>query len=101
MLTATRQCGAVKVEVPREPETLTECNCAIRRRYGVLCAYYSDAEVTLTAAPDATEDYAWGDKTLKFIRCKHCGCVVAPAKFKKLSRQQMENAAYAQAKLSQ
>ena len=81
MLTATCHCGAVKVEVPREPETLTECNCSICRRYGVLWAYYGDVEVTLTAAPDATDDYVWGDKTQKFIRCKHCGCVMQWKKF--------------------
>ena len=76
MPTATCHCGAVKVEVPREPETLTECNCSICRRYGVLWAYYKDSEVMLTATPDAVDDYAWGDKSLKFIRCKHCGCVM-------------------------
>ena len=73
---ATCHCGTVKVEVPREPETITDCNCSICRRYGVLWAYYGDAEVTLTAAPGATDDYVWGDKTQKFIRCKHCGCVM-------------------------
>ena len=79
MLTATCHCGAVKVEVPRAPETLTDCNCSICRRYGVLWAYYKDAEVTLTAAPSvagATDDYVWGDKSLKFIRCTRCGCVM-------------------------
>ena len=79
MPTATCHCGAIKVEVPREPESVTECNCSICRRYGVLWAYYKDAEVTLTGATgsaDATDDYVWGDKSLKFIRCKHCGCVM-------------------------
>ena len=76
MPTASCHCGAVKVQVPREPESVTDCNCSICRRYGVLWAYYKDAEVTLTAAPDAVDDYAWGDKSLKFIRCKHCGCVM-------------------------
>ena len=75
-LTATCHCGAIKVLVPREPESVTDCNCSICRRYGVLWAYYKDAEVTLTAAPDATDDYARGDKSLKFIRCKHCGCLL-------------------------
>ncbi len=76
MLTATCHCGAIKVLVPREPERVTDCNCSICRRYGVLWAYYKDAEVTLTSAPDAVDDYVWGDKSLKFIRCKHCGCVM-------------------------
>ena len=79
MLTATCHCGSINVAVPREPESVTDCNCSICRRYGVLWAYYKDAEVTLTAAPDvedATDNYVWGDKSLKFIRCKHCGCVM-------------------------
>ena len=79
MLSATCHCGAVQVTIPRKPRSLTNCNCSICRRYGVLWAYYKDAEVTLTATPDiadATDEYIWGDKTLKFIRCKHCGCVM-------------------------
>ncbi len=79
MLTATCHCGAIKVDVPREPESVTDCNCSICRRYGVRWAYYKDAEVTLIATPDveaATDDYVWGDKSLKFIRCKQCGCVM-------------------------
>lgn len=76
MPTATCHCGAVEVQAPRAPETLTNCNCSICRRYGVLWAYYLDAEVTLTAAPDATEDYIWGNRSQKFIRCRHCGCVM-------------------------
>ena len=34
------------------------------------------SEVTIIAAPDSINDYAWGDKSLKFIRCRHCGCVM-------------------------
>ena len=29
------------------------------------------------AAHDATERYAWGDRTLEFVRCRTCGCVMA------------------------
>jgi hypothetical protein len=76
MLSATCHCGAVRVEIPRKPRSLTNCNCSICRRYGVLWAYYKDTEVTLTAPPNGTEDYVWGDKMLKFIRCKYCGCVM-------------------------
>jgi len=76
MLTASCHCGAVKVEVPRGPETLTNCNCSMCRRYGVLWAYYKDAEVKLAAAPDTIDRYAWGKKSQDFIRCKTCGCVM-------------------------
>jgi hypothetical protein len=76
MLTATCHCGAVKVQAPRKPRSLTSCNCSICRRYGVLWAYYKDGDVRLVAEPGATEDYAWGENSQKFIRCKTCGCVM-------------------------
>jgi hypothetical protein len=76
MLTATCHCGAVKVQVPRKPRSLTDCNCSICRRYGVLWAYYKDADVQLVANPGTTDEYIWGDRTQKFIRCKTCGCVM-------------------------
>jgi len=75
MLTGTCHCGAVRVDVPRRPRRLTSCNCSICRRYGTLWAYYKATEVRVTAARRATSEYAWGDKSLKFVRCRTCGCV--------------------------
>lgn len=83
MPSATCHCGAVSVDVPRKPRTVTSCNCSICRRYGVLWAYYRDDEVTLRAAPGATDDYVWGDRTQAFIRCKTCGCVMQWRKFER------------------
>jgi hypothetical protein len=40
-----------------------------------LWAYYKKTEVTVTAEPGATSAYAWGRKTLNFVRCNTCGCV--------------------------
>jgi hypothetical protein len=76
MLTATCHCGAVRVHVPRRPASLTNCNCSICRRYGALWAYYKDSEVRLEAGAGGTNEYAWGDRSLKFIRCGQCGCVM-------------------------
>lgn len=73
MLTAACHCGAVRVRVPRPPETLTNCNCSICRRYGALWAYYPPAEVAVVAAEGAMHAYAWGDRSLRFVRCAHCG----------------------------
>jgi hypothetical protein len=75
MLTATCHCGAVKVQVPRRPRRLTECNCSICRRYGTRWAYYDAADVHVIARRGDTVAYAWGDKSLRFVRCKQCGCV--------------------------
>jgi hypothetical protein len=75
MLAATCHCGAVKIQIPRRPRRLTDCNCSICRRYGTLWAYFNATEVTIDAKCGATVTYAWGDKSLQFVRCKHCGCV--------------------------
>jgi hypothetical protein len=75
MLAATCHCGAVRVEVPRRPRSLTNCNCSICRRYGTLWAYYKASEVRITRAPGATSEYSWGDKSLTFVRCNTCGCI--------------------------
>lgn len=76
MLTATCHCGAVRVTIPRKPRSVTDCNCSICRRYGVLWAYYRASTVRLEAKPGATESYSWGQKALRFVRCSRCGCVM-------------------------
>ena len=76
MLKASCHCGAVSVEVPRKPRTLTNCNCSMCRRYGVLWAYYKDSDVKLVASSNTVDRYDWGRKSQDFIRCKTCGCVM-------------------------
>ena len=75
MLTATCHCGAVRIEVPRKPRRLTDCNCSICRRYGTLWAYYKRSDVRVNAAPGSIDKYSWGDKSLWFVRCSACGCI--------------------------
>jgi hypothetical protein len=75
LLTATCHCGAVRIELPRRPRTLTCCNCSMCRRYGALWAYYRPSSVRVTCAPGVTARYAWGEKTIRFVRCRRCGCV--------------------------
>lgn len=76
MLSGACHCGAVRIELDAEPETITECNCSVCWRYGVLWAYYRKPEARVKAAPDALEAYSWGRKDLGFHRCRTCGCVV-------------------------
>lgn len=75
MLSATCHCGAVTIEIPRRPRTLTNCNCSICRRYGPLWAYYRRTAVNISSSPGATDSYVWGKKTLRFVRCADCGCI--------------------------
>ena len=65
-------CGAVRLVCEVAPQTVTDCNCSICRRYGVLWAYYSPRQVTVAGA---TDTYQWDDRSIFFHRCKVCGCV--------------------------
>lgn len=76
MLTATCHCGAVRVEVPERPDTVTDCRCSLCRRYGVLWAYYDAPSVRVAAEAAAIDEYVWGRKVLRFVRCRRCGCVM-------------------------
>ena len=75
MLTSTCHCGSVQLEVPRRPRQLTSCNFSICRRYGTLWAYYRAGDVRVICARGATSSYAWGSRSIRFVRCKQCGCI--------------------------
>jgi hypothetical protein len=76
MLTASCHCGAVRVDVPEPPAEATDCKCSICGRYGVLWAYYDPAHVCVTSEPGAIDEYVWGRKAPRFMRCRGCGCVM-------------------------
>lgn len=75
MLTGSCHCGAVKIQVPRKPRTLTSCNCSICRRHAGIWGYYDRSKVKIVAPKAALDRYVWGDKCLALYRCVHCGCV--------------------------
>lgn len=68
-------CGAIKLTLPATPTVATSCNCSLCRRIGGPWVYYEFGTVKISAAPDATSAYIQGDKTLRTIHCKTCGCV--------------------------
>jgi hypothetical protein len=72
---ASCHCGAVRLEIETPPETVTDCNCSICRRYGVLWAYYSPKKVRIAPVDGATDIYMWNDRSIEFHRCRVCGCV--------------------------
>ena len=75
MVEASCHCGAVRLAIETPPETVTDCNCSICRRYGVLWAYYSPRRVGIAPSSGATNVYMWDDRSIEFHRCKNCGCV--------------------------
>lgn len=76
MIESSCHCGTAKLAVVRAPRSLTDCNCSICRRYGALWAYYAAGDVRLLYRKRDVEAYAWGDRTLRFVRCRQCGCIL-------------------------
>ena len=68
-------CGSVRLEVDTPPSEVTECNCSICRRYGVLWAYYPPHQVRMLPPDPPTDVYMWGGRSIEFHRCRNCGCV--------------------------
>ena len=75
MVEASCHCGSVNLEIDSPPEEVTECNCSICRRYGVLWAYYSPRQVRVLPPDPPTDVYLWGSRSSAFYRCRSCGCV--------------------------
>ena len=75
MIKSRCHCGAIQLSVPVAPTQLTDCNCSICRRIGALWAYYPVDQVQVTGHTEDTAEYVWGGKTLRIVRCKHCGNV--------------------------
>jgi hypothetical protein len=68
-------CGAVRLTLPSAPPEATSCNCSLCRRSGIICAYYPLGSVSIEGHPEHTDSYVWGDRTLRNVRCRHCGIV--------------------------
>jgi hypothetical protein len=66
-------CGAVRITLPSPPEKATDCNCSICRRLGALWSYYEFGTVRIEGHPENTQEYIWGDRTLRTVRCRTCG----------------------------
>jgi hypothetical protein len=75
MIEATCHCGAVRIVVPKLPSFVTNCNCSIDRHLGALWVYYEVGTVQAIGYPENTDEYVWDEKTIRTLRCKHCGCV--------------------------
>ena len=75
MHTGSCHCGSVRLTLPSTPEVATACNCSLCRRNGGPWVYFEFGTVKIEGHPEHTQEYVWGDKTLRTIRCKNCGSV--------------------------
>lgn len=75
MIQASCHCGAVELTLKKLPDTYTECNCSICRRYAAQWLYVEASEVEITAAEGVISRYQWGDHEIDFCHCSGCGSV--------------------------
>ena len=68
-------CGAVRLTLPATPAVATDCNCSLCRRIGGPWVYFEFGSVKIEAEPDALVAYCQGDRTLRTMHCRTCGCV--------------------------
>jgi hypothetical protein len=64
-------CGAVQIEAAYAPTEINDCQCSHCRKRGVLWAYYSAKDATVTGA---TSTYVWNGRHTVFHFCPVCGC---------------------------
>jgi hypothetical protein len=80
-------CGAIRITLPSLPDKATRCNCSACRRLGAVWVYFEPASVAVEGSPEHADGYAWGDKSLRFVRCRHCG---VPTHWEPLARPGIE-----------
>ena len=68
-------CGAVTLHLAAAPAEVTECNCSLCRKYGVIWAYLEAADLRVEPDPPPTGTYAWNGRHVDFHHCTRCGCV--------------------------
>lgn len=85
MTTASCHCGNIHIGIVKLPESVTECNCSICRRYAALWAYYTRGQVTFNGSPETMSAYCWGDRDIEFYHCKNCGCITHYESVEKLA----------------
>lgn len=74
MIEVRCHCQNVTLTFGKIPETITQCNCSICRRYSVQWMYFDKREVIVNEKV-RTKQYIWGDKEIAFHHCGNCGCV--------------------------
>jgi hypothetical protein len=72
---ATCHCGDITVSLASAPSEVTDCNCSLCRKSGVLWAYYAAGGVTIAPDSGPTDTYAWNGRHVDFHRCCNCGRV--------------------------
>jgi len=82
MFEGSCDCHAVRIELDQLPETVTDCNCGVCRRYAARWSYFNPTQVRILPPAGATTIHLRGKRMIEFHFCTKCGCVThwAPIK---------------------
>jgi hypothetical protein len=73
MLTLSCLCGQVRIELPKRPDFINECNCSLCSKSGARWAYFHPTDVSVVGT---TTDYRREDKedpAAEIHFCAKCG----------------------------
>lgn len=71
-ITGQCHCGAVRITIPRAPESITECNCSLCSALGARWCFFTPDEVAIEAAPGASTAYVRADLSEAYLATHHC-----------------------------
>jgi hypothetical protein len=66
-------CGRVRYEITTALEQVTECNCSICSKRGVLWTFVKAAQFKMLRGQDTLTDYQFGKKHIHHLFCSTCG----------------------------
>jgi hypothetical protein len=66
-------CGAVRFRARADLEQISECNCSICTKKGILHLTVSPEHFELLSGADALSTYQFNTNTAKHTFCRHCG----------------------------
>ena len=66
-------CGRVRYRVSGDLERVTECNCSMCTRKGILHWIVASSQFELLSGRDELATYEFGTRVAKHHFCRHCG----------------------------
>ena len=72
-LEAICHCGAVRIRLPRTPESITRCNCSLCRKNGSRAVYFGSHELDIKGEFDSYVRTDIDEPMIRFMRCRNCG----------------------------
>jgi hypothetical protein len=66
-------CGRVRYQVMADLSRVISCNCSICHKRGLLLAFTSPDQFTLTAGQNDLADYQFNKKVIHHLFCSECG----------------------------